>query len=126
MRSTRTVSLFIFLCSLLFHQQRKGYFRQARLEVTSGGRRSLVQPPAQAGSPLSSDRVAQGFILLSLENPQGESAQPSWTVLTVKKKKGSFCSVCTSALSAYTHYFSVSQKASLHLLINHNISINKL
>lgn len=40
---TSTVSPSIFLCPLLFHQQRKGYFSQARLEATSGGRRSLLQ-----------------------------------------------------------------------------------
>lgn len=122
---TSTVSPSIFLCPLLFHQQRKGYFSQARLEATSGGRRSLLQPPAHAGSPLSSDQPAQGFILLSVITPQGKRQQLSWTVLR-QKKKFSFCLVCTSPLSAYTHYFSVSPRACLHLLLNHNISINKL
>lgn len=75
------------------------------------------------GSLLSSDQVAQGFILLSLINPQGQKAQLDSLMV---KKRFSLCSVCTSPLLAYTHYFSVSERACLHLLINHHKGINKL
>lgn len=43
------------------------------IQVGSNHWRSLVQPPAQTGSAMSSDQAAQGLIQSGLENFQGWS-----------------------------------------------------